>query len=315
MRPVEPRPATRRTRATTASRGPGARVEACERHVDLVEVPPRCQSGIKEEGLTRRRARDDHSSSTSGSSSKSSGEVVGMPVGSGMAPFGAFMAWESVPTEAGEATWATRQAKGELSSLLTSPAPSQPDRARQRSHSPPLSLSLWTYANPACPPNSSPSRPLAHAKAHPLARPSASLSPSPPPTPPPAPALHARPGQQRRRPLPWSQATPRRRRRRWWSPGQGTRCPSPYRSWAHPRPRLRLAGLRCTRGTRSPQQQVRPPSPFSPLPSACPRSPPLSAPRFIENPKGVLANYTKALGVDGKYDSRRVLVDGQSVFR
>ncbi|GAA5900811.1 hypothetical protein JCM8208_004617 [Rhodotorula glutinis] len=37
--------------------------------------------------------------------------------------------------------------------------------------------------------------------------------------------------------------------------------------------------------------------------------------KFVENPKGVLANYTKALGVDGKYDSRRVTVDGHDLFR
>ncbi|GAA6053256.1 hypothetical protein JCM3770_002681 [Rhodotorula araucariae] len=38
-------------------------------------------------------------------------------------------------------------------------------------------------------------------------------------------------------------------------------------------------------------------------------------PKYLDNGKGVLANYTKALGVDGKYDAQRVNVDGHDVFR
>ncbi|BGP51359.1 hypothetical protein JCM10450v2_007297 [Rhodotorula kratochvilovae] len=38
-------------------------------------------------------------------------------------------------------------------------------------------------------------------------------------------------------------------------------------------------------------------------------------PKYLDNGKGVLANYTKALGVDGKYEAQRVNIDGQDVFR
>ncbi|GAA5884472.1 hypothetical protein JCM3774_005578, partial [Rhodotorula dairenensis] len=37
--------------------------------------------------------------------------------------------------------------------------------------------------------------------------------------------------------------------------------------------------------------------------------------KYLENPKGVLANYVKALGFDPDYSAHRVSVDGQVVYR
>jgi len=37
--------------------------------------------------------------------------------------------------------------------------------------------------------------------------------------------------------------------------------------------------------------------------------------KYVENPKGVIANYLKALGEDVKYTTKKVRVDGVELWR
>jgi len=236
-----------------------------------------------------------------------------------MAPLGAFMARSGAGSDDGvgeRSDEAARRGKlsvsGSLSPPLSShgpgepctdcsPRPAAPARHRLRQSSPPAHAQA-------------PSRPFSILVVSPS--PSTSLVPQPQPP-------DARPARLRRWSLPRPQTPPRQRRRRWWwwswpsRPGR----PSPRRTRTRPRPGLRPPGLRPARRSRPAQQQVRrTPTPAlqpAPLPRTDPDlvAPSLSPRRFVENPKGVLANYTKALGVDGKYDSRRVTVDGHDLFR